>query len=174
MVVDVRAGARSYRARGGDGRSASWSRDGRNDGDGRGLWGLGSRARATSRRDGWRLQVRFPRDASRRGLGDEILSVEGTASRWDCRLGEFHCGTQPCLSVLSQNVLFSDAELIVKAHPFASGQFAVVEHVLHQRVEVRKGTNLRRDVDPLLVGQRLLIFWNEHHTCGHDYFFSVF
>ena len=75
---------------------------------------------------------------------------------------------------MSQNVLFSDAELIVKAHPSASGQFAVVEHVLHQRVEVRKGTNLRRDVDPLLVGQRLLVFWNEHHACGHDYFSLFF
>ena len=74
---------------------------------------------------------------------------------------------------MSQNVLFSDAELIVKTHPFASGQFTVVEYVLHQRVEVRKGTNLRRDVDLLLVGQRLLIFWNEYHACGHDYFFSL-
>ena len=107
-------------------------------------------------------------------MGDEILSVEGTTSRWDSRLGEFDCGTQPRVSVLSQNVLFSDAELIVKTHPFASGQFAVVEYVLHQLVEVRKGTNLRRDVDLLLVGQRLLIFWNEYHACGHDYFFSFF
>ena len=72
--------------------------------------------------------------------------------------------------VLSQNVLFSNTELIVKTHPFASGQFTVVEYVLHQGVEVRKGTNLRRDVDLLLVGQRLLIFWNEYHACSHDFF----